>query len=172
MNSKNSDKFKFINHNPNFFSLNFQNIKDFNITKTNDRRIQFFLEYLRFNKINFQVLECRANLFLSLKILTLVPKIFMVILNNEDIKNLSVDYKDLRAVQKKWRMSEEYLKNFYVIFLDSSLKSHKDVVRNSKFISFNKIPLNLEELFVNLEKETKPHQYERKFYYDPIRQFL
>ncbi|MFX1255685.1 MAG: DEAD/DEAH box helicase [Promethearchaeota archaeon] len=39
--------------------------------------------------------------------------------------------------------------------------------RRSNYKNELNIHLNLEELFVNLEKETKPHQYERKFYYKP-----
>ena len=134
---KNLEKYK------QFEDLNPQNIDLPKIIHNKNYLILFF-NYLIDNKIKYEILHFLPNSILFLKLLTLNPKYLTIILNESDSKKFLVNYEDLNILQKKFLLNYEIKRNAYILFLDPSINSIRNVRKKSLYVNFRKIELREE----------------------------
>lgn len=129
----------------NLHTFNFQSLDESNdILLEKSPHIKLFIEYLKKNKINYQILDKVKESILFLKILTLVPKYFIINLNEKDTSNYLVDYNILSYYKKERFLDKEKFKNLYLLLLDPSINSMGEVLKKSSYIDFKKITLKEE----------------------------
>jgi DNA modification methylase len=103
-----------------------------------------FLDYLDNNKIDYQILEHLKNSYLILRVETLDPKIFIVLLNRNDIKNALINYENLIFFQNKVKNENNQTPKLYLIFLDPSINNIEEVQSKALFADFKQISLESE----------------------------
>ncbi len=99
-------------------------------------QIKSFFDYLSYNKINYNILDYFQDSFIVLEILTLEPKIFIILLNKNNSHNFSLNYKLLKHLKEKYNKDD---KRTFLLFLDHSINSIQDIFLKSRYIDFKQI---------------------------------
>ncbi len=121
----------------------FQN-EDLLKTVSNRRHLIAFFNYLKNNKIKYEILTFIPKSILLLKLLTLNPKYLTIVINESDSKKFLVNYEDLNTLKTNFLRNDEIKRNSYIIFLDSSISSIREVRKKTLYANFKKISLREE----------------------------
>ncbi len=104
--------------------------------------LQIFFNFLEENKIRFEIIRTFPNSAIFLKILTLEPKYFMIIINETNIRNCLVNYDELNLFLIS--LTGETNSNSYIIYLDPNIKSTIELKTKSKYIRVQNLSLKQE----------------------------
>ena len=99
-------------------------------------QIKSFFDYLFYNKINYSILDYFQDSFIAIEILTLEPKIFILLLNKNKSHNFSLDHKLLNHLKDKYNRND---KRTFLLFLPHSINSIQDIFLKSRYIEFKQI---------------------------------